>query len=781
MDELSAQIRNCMYQYSRAIYRSIKDLIDPYADPEAQLEYRRAVLEACEETMERLASDPHYFANPDKSLFQDIRRYFPITQQAQVAWAVQEGVGAAVAFVQTQIEAGAFDGGVARCRATTRKGKPCQRTPLPGARLLPVAPASRALQSRGLDFHSCRPAALTDKLGSGLSHDTDKLIRQLSLVAFLMAERRALTARDVKGNVEGYSEMSDEAFARRFYSDRAELRDLGVPLQSQRDEFTGEELYTLRSERYFLPPLDLTDDELAALQTCFYLLEGKFAYAEPLRLALQNLALGRPGLADEAPSATAVRVEMRDPDYSAEMPGRLAKLETAISKQRTVKFGYRAMTSGKETERTLNPYGLLHDRGVWYVVGADLDRDAIRTFRVSRIRGDIRFATRRERDFRAPAEFDIDAFRGRAVVAVRRDRRRGADRGAPRDRRGGSSAPSPTAAASRTASSSPSTRACRCSPPGCCARTAAPTRSSPPTSAARSPTACGACATLHEGEPPKPARESRRARAGGAAERSSGPVTPERFGLLQALLAYLLAACGEDKDAIIPAAELVERFQIPHEELEDHLSLLNLVNFGGGCYAVYAELHDDEVHVDKELWGDTFRSAPRLTPLEARAIRLALEFVGPLIAAEAHRPLDRVRKKLEDTFGEFELSQTPEPHAAAGRGGPRRDADRRDPPPPARRDRVPEGGGGHADRAPGRAVLDRAARSRTGTSTRGTGRATTSAASGSTGCAARRLTDEEFEPREGFEPGQLDERARRADALLARRRPLGGRARRPRC
>ena len=129
-----------------------------------------------------------------------------------------------------------------------------------------------------------------------MSHDTDKLIRQLSLVAFLMAERRPLTARDVKANVEGYSEMSDEAFARRFYSDRAELLALGVPLQSQRDEFTGEELYTLRSEQYFLPPLELRDDELAALQTSLYLLEGQFAYAEPLRLALQNLALGRPGL-----------------------------------------------------------------------------------------------------------------------------------------------------------------------------------------------------------------------------------------------------------------------------------------------------------------------------------------------------------------------------------------------------------------------------------------------------------------------------------------------------
>ena len=90
-----------------------------------------------------------------------------------------------------------------------------------------------------------------------MSHDTDKLIRQLSLVAFLMAERRPLTARDVKGNVEGYSEMSDEAFARRFYSDRAELTGLGVPLHSHRDEFTGEELYTLRSENYFLDRLDL--------------------------------------------------------------------------------------------------------------------------------------------------------------------------------------------------------------------------------------------------------------------------------------------------------------------------------------------------------------------------------------------------------------------------------------------------------------------------------------------------------------------------------------------
>ena len=132
MEANLAQLQSCMYQYSRAIYRSIKDLIDPYSDAETQLESRRAVLEQCEQTMERLAADPHYFAKPDRALFQDIRRFFPITAQAHVAWAVGQGVTAAVEFIEAQLEAGLLDGGVARCKATTRKGKACQRTPLPG-------------------------------------------------------------------------------------------------------------------------------------------------------------------------------------------------------------------------------------------------------------------------------------------------------------------------------------------------------------------------------------------------------------------------------------------------------------------------------------------------------------------------------------------------------------------------------------------------------------------------------------------------------------------------
>jgi proteasome accessory factor BC len=492
-----------------------------------------------------------------------------------------------------------------------------------------------------------------------VSHDTDKLIRQLSLVAFLMAERRALTARDVKGNVEGYSEMSDEAFARRFYSDRAELLALGVPLDSQRDEFTGEELYTLRSERYFLPELKLSDDELAALQTCFYLLEGHFAYAEPLRLALQNLALGRPGLV-EARSPTADRVEVHDPDYSPEMPGRLAKLEGAISKQRTLKFRYWAIGRDKETERTVDPFALLLDRGRWYVIGRDHDRDAIRTFRVSRVRGEIRLATRRERDFRLPAEFDADDYRGRpdwqfgepvgeARVEVAGDTAWWVERVYGRVGRleDGSFV-------TAYASLEPLVR-------WILRQDGRAVPQSPPELRRTVKGALELVRERHESDPPQLAKEKKRS-AAEPLERPGSPVAPERFGLLQALLAYLLDRCGENASADIPAAELSERFRIPPEALEEHLSLLNLVNFGGGCYAVYAELSGDTVHVDKELFGDTFRASPRLTPLEARAIRLALEFVGPMIAADAHTPLDRVRKKLEDTFGEFELAaQTPQP------------------------------------------------------------------------------------------------------------------------
>ncbi|MGI8885783.1 MAG: helix-turn-helix transcriptional regulator [Gaiellaceae bacterium] len=495
-----------------------------------------------------------------------------------------------------------------------------------------------------------------------MSHDADKLIRQLSLVAFLMAERRPLTARDVKSNVEGYSEMSDEAFARRFYSDRAELTALGVPLQSQRDEFTGEELYTLRSEHYFLDRLELDDGELAALQTALYYLEGKFAYAEPFRLALQNLALGRTGFS-EPPTDTAERVRVSAPDYSPELAGRLSKLESAISKQRTVRFGYWSPKRSRPGDRVMNPYALRLDDGNWYVIGQDLDRATVRTFKVSRIRGDIRFATRRERDFRVPADFNVEQHRvprpwqigetvGTAQIAVSDDTAWWVERTL-------SDAGSVENGVFETAFANVDLLA------GWVLRQNGRAVALEPEEL-RGAVADGLTALVesHGGEAPVPAGAKRRDPRHPPPERPVGPVAPERFGVLQALLAQLLAACGEEPAAVLDAAELAGRISIPLEELQDHLSLLNLVNFGGGCYAVYAMHEGDVVRVDKELYGDVFRRPPKLTPLEARAIRLAIEYVGPTIAADAHTQLKRVRRKLEETFGRFDLAATPEPRVA---------------------------------------------------------------------------------------------------------------------
>jgi predicted DNA-binding transcriptional regulator YafY len=490
-----------------------------------------------------------------------------------------------------------------------------------------------------------------------VSHDTDKLIRQLSLVAFLMAERRPLTARDIKSTVEGYSEMSDEAFARRFYSDRTELINLGVPLHSQRDEFTGEELYTLRSENYFLPELRLEEDELAALQTALYRLEGEFAYSEPLRLALQNLALGRPGL-DEERTETAVRIAVRDPDYSPEMSGRLTKLENAIAKQRTVKFPYYSIARNVESDRTVNPYALLHDRESWYVIGLDHDAQDIRTFRVSRVRGDIRFATRRERDFRPPKDFEPAQYRGRqdwqfgeivgeAAIELDPNTAWWAERMIERGDVEEDVFTTPYAGLDALA--------------GWVLRQEGRARPlSPPALVKEVERGLGSVVEAHEGEPSKPPRAAAAKKPGAEPERPAGPVTAERFGVLQALLAYLLDSCGEKSSGTVPADELVERFHIPPDQLDDHLQLLNLVNFGGGCYAIYASLENGVVQVDKELFGDTFRKPPRLTPLEARAIQLALEFVGPSIAAQANTQLDRVRQKLADTFGEFDVEEPPD-------------------------------------------------------------------------------------------------------------------------
>src|SRR5918911_4705237 len=129
-----------------------------------------------------------------------------------------------------------------------------------------------------------------------MAKDTEKLIRQLSLISYLMAERRPVTALEIRRDVEGYSAMNEDAFARRFYADRSELDSLSIQLTVDKpiDGVAEQENYSLRPDHFHLPPIQFSDEELASLQLALTKLDGTFAYAEPLRLALQQLSWGRP-------------------------------------------------------------------------------------------------------------------------------------------------------------------------------------------------------------------------------------------------------------------------------------------------------------------------------------------------------------------------------------------------------------------------------------------------------------------------------------------------------
>ena len=108
--------------------------------------------------------------------------------------------------------------------------------------------------------------------------------------------------------------MNEDAFARRFYADRAELESLGISLQVEKpaEGFFEAELYALPPENYYLPAIEFTDSELAALRTALGLLDGEFAYAEPLRLALQQVSWGRPSpLTEEAEAPIDVKLSTR--------------------------------------------------------------------------------------------------------------------------------------------------------------------------------------------------------------------------------------------------------------------------------------------------------------------------------------------------------------------------------------------------------------------------------------------------------------------------------------
>jgi predicted DNA-binding transcriptional regulator YafY len=524
-----------------------------------------------------------------------------------------------------------------------------------------------------------------------MAKDTEKLIRQLSLISYLMAERRPVTAVEIRRDVEGYSGMNEDAFARRFYADRSELESLRIQLTVERpaDGAAEQENYSLRPENFHLPAIAFTDKELAALQTALSLLDGEFAYAEPLRLALQQITWGRPSPL-RAPEQRSVALGITASAGGHDLSARLAKVETAIFRNKTIVFDYYTMERDEVSSRRVDPYHLLFQGGQFYLLGYAHERKAIRVFRLTRIRGKVSYATKAEHDFHRPADFDPRAYANRAHWQL------GEERGTAEvliseriawqvERHFGryGEIREPDGAAEEgdraflTSYSNPRGIVSWVLGLGNHARLLGPEElayemqrrlelleerhgETPPRKPRRSGSAAAEAAVSAAGRvPPSRPRSVRRGGSGaaegeGGSGRSDAAIRPERFARLVTLASILIKA-GRAGERVV-MKEICEQLQLSEEELREDVNVLNVVNFGGGSYVLYAEIKEEEgeIEVDPEPYSDNFDRPARLLPVEAKALIAAIDLIGEHIPEGS---LTSARKKIVAALGEDPMEQ----------------------------------------------------------------------------------------------------------------------------
>jgi proteasome accessory factor C len=507
-----------------------------------------------------------------------------------------------------------------------------------------------------------------------MAKDTEKLIRQLSLISFLMAERRPVTALEIKQEVEGYSGMNDDAFARRFYADRAELESLGIELKVEKpaEGYYEAENYTLPPENFYLPAIKFSDSELAALRTALSLLDGEFAYAEPLRLALQQLSWGKPSPLT-SPEHRSVALGLKAGAGGRELSQRLSKIETAIFRRKTIVFDYYTMGRDAQESRKVDPYHLLFRGGQFYLVGYSHERDDVRVFRLSRIRGKVGYASKAEHDFHPPEGFDPRVYAtrtewqlgdpigtARVWISSRIDwlvlrhfghagRVLEADElEAPGD-----------GIIFETAYAEPRQLISWVLGLGGRARVLDPADLSEE-AAERT-----ALVIKRHSEPLELAKRKRSKPQPEPAEsngkRETTPIRPERFARLVTLAGILIEAARQGTK--LDVRQLCESLQMDETELREDIDVLNVVNFGGGSYVLYAEVQGDEIEVDPEPYGDNFAKPARLLPLEAKALVAAIDLLGDHIPEGS---LASARQKIVRALGQDPAEEGLQITTAAG-------------------------------------------------------------------------------------------------------------------
>lgn len=207
----------------------------------------------------------------------------------------------------------------------------------------------------------------------------------MNLVIALLSTRQYLTAEKIRASVAGYDDSTSmEAFSRMFERDKSELRDLGIPLETgPAGRYSSAEGYRINRDAYELPDIGLTSEESAAVAVAV-----QFWESPELASVAQGALLKLRAAGIQVDSESIVEVPAVPARSRGSEPA-LSKLLTAIDAGQAVRFQHRGAVNEPYRERNVQPWGVVTRRGRWYLVGYDVDREAVRTFRISRIGDDV--------------------------------------------------------------------------------------------------------------------------------------------------------------------------------------------------------------------------------------------------------------------------------------------------------------------------------------------------------------------------------------------------------
>jgi proteasome accessory factor C len=311
--------------------------------------------------------------------------------------------------------------------------------------------------------------------------------------------------------------------------------------------------------------------------------------------------------------------------------------------------------------RRVDPYQLLFQGGQFYLVGRAHEREDIRVFRLSRIRGKVAYASKAEHDFQRPEEFDPRSYANRiqwqfGEPVGTAEVRIGEQIGWQIERhfgRYGEMRPLDDGSGDRlftTEYADGRQLVAWVLGLGEHARLVGP-----PELVEELEKRLGLLADRHRGElelassaAHTGAEAAVEADSNGNGRREPAAIRPERFARLVTLASILIRSGREGRR--IPAAEVREALQISEQELEEDIGVLNVVNFGAGSYVLYAEVQEDGmIMVDPEAYGDSFARPARLLPVEAKALIAAIDLIGEHIPEGS---LASVREKVVGALGE---------------------------------------------------------------------------------------------------------------------------------